>query len=285
MTIASGERIELAPWTDPYLLDRVRVAFEVRTPDPETDTTNNTASAEATITMRRTDLAGTLYGDRDGDQRFDPGEGMSGVQLKGSGGTPTTDIDTCTDATGRFRVPNVPEGTYFVRPGLPAGWTTDQSAMVVLTVEGGEVLVRAVRESSTPRSSITFDKPVHRVGDPVHEHVTLTNTGATDLAGVTARCDEGAAPNTLSGLGWGDLVHQQAPGVTVRTGETRTFDFTDADRDGDDVLDPDAPPPSPAPAPLPRAAPAPHPDVADTLAFGFLLVVLGMLLMRRRSMT
>jgi uncharacterized repeat protein (TIGR01451 family)/LPXTG-motif cell wall-anchored protein len=427
-TLAPGERIDLTSWIDLFQpVDAIRLALDIRTSDPETDTTNNTASAEAPITMGRADLAGTLYGDRDGDGQVDPGEAeaMKGVQIKGSGGTPPTRFETRTDAAGRFGVPDLPEGSYKLDLGLPAGWEEDESAMVLLTVDSGEALVRAVRDSSALRSSITFDKSVYAVGEQIHEHVTLTNTGTTDLAGVTARCDEGAAPNTLSGFGWGDLVHEQAPGVTVRAGETRTFDFTDvvpaggrlygfvkitcwfgtafqyydgpaviaradvpggrgsyggvlhADHDGDDtfdpgeelpnlkvhlldqggqvagrattdaaghfmisdvpagtyllrlsgpwrfresgrvevnvfdgavmdyrtfavepgptVLDPDTPPVKvtpPPPAPAPQAAPAPHPDVlADTgadvvelLALGFLLIALGMLLMRRRSM-
>jgi hypothetical protein len=229
-TLAPGQRIQVTAWTSLFqMVDVVWMSVEVRTPEPDADPTNNTARVEAPITMRRADLVGTLYGDRDGDKQVDPGEAeaMSGVRIGGTGGTPPTDIDTRTDAAGRFRVPNVPEGTYALDLGLPAGWAQDQSSYVHLTVEGGEALVRVVRDASALRSSITFDKPVYAVGDPVHEHVTLTNTGTTDLVGVTARCDEGAAPNTLSGMRWGDLVHQEASGVTVRAGETRTFDFTD----------------------------------------------------------
>jgi LPXTG-motif cell wall-anchored protein len=429
-TVAPGERIDVTAWINvDRPADMVWLTAEIRTPDPETDTTNNTARVEAPITMRRADLVGTLYGDRDGDRQVDPGEAeaMSGVMIEGTGGTPPTEIKTRTDAAGRFRVPNVPEGRYYLDLGLPVGWEADESFIVLLTVESGEALVRVVRESSALRSSIAFDKPVYAVGETVHEHVTLTNAGTTDLAGVTARCDEGAAPNTLSGLGWGDLVHHEAPGVTVRAGETRTFDFTDvvpaggrlygfvkitcwfgtgfqyydgpavvaradvpggrggyggvlyADRDHDDsldageempnikvylldrggrvggravtdaaghfmitdvpangyllrltgpwrfhqsgdvevtvfdgnvmdgnrfavepgptLLDPDTPPPPsakvppPASPPTPQAAPAPHPDrlaatgadVANLVALGFLLIALGMLLMRRRS--
>jgi LPXTG-motif cell wall-anchored protein len=98
---------------------------------------------------------------------------------------------------------------------------------VQLRIGGEDVLLRAVRSSSALRASITFDRGAYAVGDTLRERVTLTNTGTTDLSGVTARCVEGAAPNQLSGLGWGDLVHYTAPGVTVRAGETRTFDFTD----------------------------------------------------------
>jgi LPXTG-motif cell wall-anchored protein len=222
---------ENAEWAVTVQLDTVvdvlRLAVEVRTSDQETDTTNNTASAEATITMRTADLAGVLYGDRDGDKQFDPGETMRGVQVTARGGTPFVEESARTDDAGRFFFANLPEGRYTLVLGLPGGWFHDESSSFEVHPGGPEAMVRAVRDASELRGSVTFDKPVYAVGDTIRERVTLTNTGTVDLAGVTARCVEGAAPNQLSGLGWGDLVHDVAPGVTVRAGETRTFDFTD----------------------------------------------------------
>jgi hypothetical protein len=227
-TVQPGERIDLPATVELFnVVDVVRMAVEVHTTSTETDTTNNTANAEATITVRTTDLTARLYGDRDGDRQFDPDEALVGVLVEGEGGTPRTDISTRTGVDGRFTVPNVPEGSYFVDLGLPAGWQQDESAMMQVLVGGPELMVRAVRDSSELRGSVTFDRSVYAVGDTIREHVTLTNSGNSDLSGVTARCVEGAAPNQLSGMGWGDLVHYEAPGVTVRAGETRTFDFTD----------------------------------------------------------
>ncbi|HEX6359439.1 SdrD B-like domain-containing protein [Actinophytocola sp.] len=228
VTLQPGESAELpATFQLAEMVDVLRLSFAVSTTSPETDTANNTTDAEATITTRTTDLVGTLYGDRDGDRQVDPDEVMSGVLITGTGGVPPTDISTRTDAAGRFLVEDVPEGWYQLELGLPVGWQPDESKRVSALVGGGEAVVRAVRDSSGLRASITFDRSVYAVGDTIREQVTLTNTGTTDLAGVTARCVEGAAPNELSGLGWGDLVHDGAPGVTVRAGETRTFDFTD----------------------------------------------------------
>ncbi len=226
--VQPGESVELpATFQLGDVPDVLRLSFAVRTTAPEADTANNTASIEATVTTRITDLAGTLYGDRDGDRQFDPGEALNGVLVTSTGGTPHTDISTRTDAAGRFFVADVPEGWYHLELGLPAGWQPDESKLVSAFVGGDEALVRAVRDSSGLRASITFDRAAYAMGDPIRERVTLTNTGTTDLAGVTARCVEGAAPNQLGGLGWGDLVHYEAPGVTVRAGETRTFEFTD----------------------------------------------------------
>ncbi|MFL6127259.1 MAG: hypothetical protein ACJ73U_47510, partial [Actinophytocola sp.] len=228
-TIAPGERVELPPATVELgdVVDVLRLDVEVRTPDPETDTTNNRASATATVTVRTTDLSGTVYRDIDGDKTFDPGEALAGILVEGYGGKPTTTFEVRTDDTGRFTARDVPEGTYALEPGLPPGWFYDETALVQARVGAGDVLVRGVAAITGLAASITFDKAVYAVGDTIHETVTLTNTGHTDLVGLTSRCNEGAAPNELSGLGWGDLVHDQGPGVTVRAGETRTFQFTD----------------------------------------------------------
>jgi LPXTG-motif cell wall-anchored protein len=225
VVVEPGQRIELpATFTlARETSDVLRTTFEVRSQAPETDTTNNTATAEAAIVTRTTDLVGTLYGDRDGDRQFDQGEALSGVKIRAVSGEDLTR----TGDGGRFTIPNLPEGDYMLILGLPAGWQPDESVHVKARVGGGEVLVRAARDSSALRGTISFDKPVYAVGDTIRERVTLTNTGTTDLSGVTARCVEGAAPNQLSGMGWGDLVHYEKPGVTVRAGETRTFEFTD----------------------------------------------------------
>ncbi|HYQ61975.1 SdrD B-like domain-containing protein [Actinophytocola sp.] len=233
VTIEPGQQVAASATIEMQdVVDVLRLAVEVHTPTQETDTTNNAATAEAPVTVRRTDLNGTLYRDIDGDKQFDPGEALGGVLLEGVGGRPLGHVSVRTDGAGRFTAPNVAEGTYVLTPNLPAGWWHDETSTVEVRVGGPEPFIRAVRDSSALRSSITFDRAAYAVGDTIRETVTLTNTGSADLAGVTARCNEGAAPNELSGLGWGDLVHDLAPGVTVRAGETRTFQFTDVVPDG-----------------------------------------------------
>jgi hypothetical protein len=228
-TVEAGERVEWTLYVDSqhFREDVMRLALQVHTPDAETDLTNNAASVEATFTYRTADLVGTLYGDRDGDHVFDPGEAMVGVEIRGIGGPPDSAFSARTDENGRFVVKDLPEGTYPLDLRLRGGWQPDESNVVSVRVGGPPALVRAVLSSTDLRSSITFDKTTYQVGETLREHVTLTNTGRTDLAGVTARCVEGAAPNQLSGLGWGDLVHDEGAGVSVRAGETRTWEFTD----------------------------------------------------------
>jgi hypothetical protein len=222
--LAPGERVEITATAllvavPDVLTLTVRASNETLASDP--------ATASATVTVRTTPLTGHLYRDLDGDNTFDPGEAMSGVQVTATGGVPYSTAQARTDETGRFTTAATPEGYYNLTSSLPVGWQHNEDMQVQLRVGGGDVLIRAARSSSALRASITFDRGAYAVGDTLRERVTLTNTGTADLTGVTARCVEGAAPNQLSGLGWGDLVHYTAPGVTVRAGETRTFDFTD----------------------------------------------------------
>jgi len=224
--LAPGERIRLEPVR--RIVDAVAVmtlAVTATSPDPERDPGNNRAVAEAPVSVRYVDVTGLLYGDRDGDNQVDPGEPMSGVGVEINGGVPSLVLTGRTDATGRFAFPGVPEGFYTLIPGLPAGWQVDGTHALDVRTGGGDFVVRVVRAVTSLSGAITFDRAAYAVGDTVHERVTLTNHGATDLAGVTARCVEGAGPNTLSGLEWGDLTHDVGAGVTVRAGETRTFDF------------------------------------------------------------
>lgn len=222
--IAPGQSVTVtATGKVPASVEVLTLTLEARSADQDKNAADNTATAEAAIIQRTGNLNGTVYGDRDGDKEFDAGEGLAGVVVQSGSGDRVR-----TDAAGRFAMRDVPEGTHSLQLGLPSGWTEGQLPSVdVHAGEDNEAFIRAVRPSTALRATMAFDQRVYAVGDPVRQRVTLTNTGRVDLAGITARCLEGAAPNVLSGLGWGDLVHYERPGVTVRAGETRTFDFDD----------------------------------------------------------
>lgn len=220
--LAPGESVEVrATQRVAEYLDLLTLTVEVTSAEEEATPADNTATAEATMSKRTGTVTITVYGDRDGDAHFDPGEGLGGVRVDAA-----DRWQGRTDAAGRLVVRDVEEGLYSVSLGLPTGWEPDEPTVVVRAGET-ESYLRAVRPSKALRSTITLDKGVYQVGDTIRERVTITNTGKTDLAGVTARCVEGGAPNTLSGLGWGDLVHYLRPGVLIRAGETRVFEFTD----------------------------------------------------------
>jgi hypothetical protein len=89
VTIEPGQQVAASATIEMQdVVDVLRLAVEVHTPTQETDTTNNAATAEAPVTVRRTDLNGTLYRDIDGDKQFDPGEALGGVLIEGVGGRP-----------------------------------------------------------------------------------------------------------------------------------------------------------------------------------------------------
>lgn len=111
--------------------------------------------------------------------------------------------------------------------------------------------------------------------------------------------DRAAVPGGQGSLG-GTLLRddQPIPGVEVLMVNKATGEYPIVLEEAPEQRDPEEPPPTtetpaPAPTPEPQARPAPRPtgladtgaDVADATAFGFLLVVLGLLLMRRRSTT
>ena len=227
--LAPGERLEVRLTSTIDDPDRVQtVGLDVWTEATETDLSDNRAVAEFTVDAAPSDVTGILYGDRDADGVIDPGEVLTGVRVWAPA---IPAFDTRTDAEGRFAARGVPEGRYALEVGLPAGWRVD-GPLVFEVRDGAHAVLRALRDASALRASIEFDRRTYAVGDTVRETVRITNPSDTDVPGVTARCVEGAGPNTLSGLGWGDLVHDVAPGITVRAGETVVFGFSDVVRPG-----------------------------------------------------
>lgn len=184
------------------------------------------------VPVARGSVDGVLYGDRDLDSVVDPGEGLSGVELKlRHRVAPFDEIVVRTREGGRFAMPEVPVGEYYMLMGLPPGWKFDGApAEPYLQVAAGENVpkLRAVRiVKPALDASVRFDRTTYAVGDVIREHVRLTNTGTTDLVGVTALCTGMGNPNELGSPGWGDLSAYTGAGITVPRGKTLDFEFTD----------------------------------------------------------
>jgi hypothetical protein len=180
--------------------------------------------AVAPLTVLRGSVSGVVYGDRDGDHVVDPGEELVGGAVSVSGGYPRHAGEARVGAGGVFAFPDLPAGHYFVDVSLPPFW---QIAADSFTVPHGPTTwaVRAIPYvEPTLTASATFDRDSYPMGATVREHVVLTNTGTADLVGVHAMCEADKA-NMLPSDGWGELSPEG--GVTLRPGETRTFDFTD----------------------------------------------------------
>ncbi len=198
--------------------------------EAEHDPADNHAAVEAQVPGARAALSGVLYGDRNGNRQPDPGEGLSGVEVRLYRiSQPMLERTVRTDASGQFAMADLVIGEYGSALGLPTGWRLGRYTDSYFTLLPGdnEFAVGAVRDVPPPLSAaVAFDRATYAVGDVMRERVTITNHGATDLSGITALCTGQGEPNELGSAHWGDLAYLGA-GVTVRAGETRSFEFTE----------------------------------------------------------
>lgn len=175
-------------------------------------------------------LDGVLFGDKDRDGAVDTGEALTGVQLSfHQSMAPWGEFTLRSGAGGRFAIPELVIGEYWLSIQLPPGWRLDLPGGTV-DIRSGEnsLALRAFRAvKPTLDVSVRFDRPSYAVGDVLREHVRITNTGPADISGITALCTGPGNPNELGSAGWGDLAPYSGAGVTVRAGETREFTFTD----------------------------------------------------------
>ncbi|MFI9381059.1 SdrD B-like domain-containing protein [Kutzneria sp. NPDC052558] len=186
------------------------------------------ADDAATVTPTTGSIHGTLYGDVNGNGKFDKGEGLSGVQVTITGGVPSKTLPAAqTDADGKFAFKDIPSGPYTASFGatqgyvLPAAqWQVDDKALEV-TVQGRRPV------ADTLKASVKLNADTYAVGDTAHVTVTLTNSGDYNLAGITAACDRSGESHAMGGdlSGWGDLAIGQR-GVTVLAHGTVTVDVT-----------------------------------------------------------
>ena len=177
-------------------------------------------------------LDGVLFGDKDLDGAVDAGEGLTGVQMSfHQDMAPWGDLVVRSGAGGRFAIPELVAGGYYVTIQLPPGWRIDDPSGQphVRVGPGANTLdLRALRVvKPTLDASVRFDRASYAVGDVIREHVRITNTGTTDISGITALCTGAGNPDELGSAAWGDLAPYTGAGVTVRAGETRDFTFTD----------------------------------------------------------
>lgn len=186
------------------------------------------AEDTATVTPTKGGIVGTLYGDANGNGKYDQGEALSGVQVTITGGVPSTSPPAVqTDPDGKFMFKDIPSGPYTASFGtvkgyvLPAArWQVDDTPLEV-SVQGRRPV------SDTLKASVKLNADTYAVGDIAHVTVTLTNGGDYDLAGITAACDRSGESHAMGGdlSGWGDLAIGRR-GVTVPAHGTVMLDVT-----------------------------------------------------------
>jgi len=194
----------------------------------DNDLTNNEAVLEAFVTEKQADLDITVYLDANRDGVTDPGELRKGVEVTLSGGLVGESFTARTDETGVAHFPGITGGEYQQEVKLPGGWYADITKLVRVRGGANQVRVQATHNDySSLRATMSLDRTTYAPGDPVHERVTLTNTGRTDIVGIVAHCGGYGAENVLYSTGWGELDSDDKTGAVVRAGETRTWEFND----------------------------------------------------------
>ncbi|WIX77832.1 hypothetical protein QRX50_41610 [Amycolatopsis carbonis] len=171
-------------------------------------------------------LHGVVYGDRDGDNAFDPGEGLAGAPVRIYG---ETTLETVAGPDGTFTFADLPARYYqLFSTTLPDGWLlAETNGGFGVTGGDQDVEVRAVRPLSDQlQATASVDRDTYAPGDQAQVTFTLTNTGSQPLSGISGNCDRiGGSQYQLTGWqSWTDLVYPAS--LTFSPGETRTFTET-----------------------------------------------------------
>jgi hypothetical protein len=186
------------------------------------------SDTSATVTETKGGIDGTLYGDANGNGKFDQGEGLAGVPVTVTGGVPSATLPAAkTDGDGHFTFADIPSGPYTATFGAVKGYVLPDVHWQVED-KPAQVSVQARRPvSDTLKASVKLDADTYAVGDTAHVTVTLTNSGDRDLAGVTAACDRSGESHAMGGnlSGWGDLAIGH-PGVKVPAHGSVTLNVT-----------------------------------------------------------
>ncbi|MEV5714308.1 hypothetical protein AB0L41_10435 [Amycolatopsis mediterranei] len=170
---------------------------------------------------------GTVYGDRNGNGVFDDGEQLAGIPvalqyLNGSNRYPAT-----SGPDGKVDFGKVPAAVYYLG-GVPVGDWLIPLQHIHIGAGSTDLLIRAVPPlHGALKASMVFTQDSYQAGDLAHLTVTLSNSGPIPLTGIVAACDRYGSDFALKGgPGWGDLA-TFADGVTIASGQTRTFDVTE----------------------------------------------------------
>lgn len=229
--LAPGEEVELEVTATPKDAGDMTQVVEAVSVEPDANPADNQVTSEAFVTAEKCDLTLTLYRDVDRDGVVDPGEPTGGVHVVVSGGIADEVHEARTDPNGVVRFHGIAGGQYTYYPSLPTGWSIGTDPVIKVRPGLNEVPIRATYvDLSKLTATLSLDKPVYAGGETVRERVTLTNSGTQDIVGLYAMCGGKtiATENHLTSDGWGELtIAGGGPGVVVRAGETRTWEFTD----------------------------------------------------------
>ncbi|MEU6156502.1 carboxypeptidase-like regulatory domain-containing protein [Actinosynnema sp. NPDC047251] len=192
------------------------------------DESDNAIDLAAPVMPATGDAVAQVYGDLDGDGAYDDGEGLSDVQITIGGGRPYKLVTGRTDASGRFRLDDVPTGKYTVRVhDDKTGWVRqDDGELVVVADQETQAQYGMERPLSDElHASVVFDRDTYGPDDQVVATLTLSNSGSKKAL-FKAFCGGGEIPALMNDSGWGPFDSNGGAGVELEAGETRVFTYT-----------------------------------------------------------
>lgn len=240
-TLPAGESVTFEVAVTPHRWESGDAAIRVSTQSPDEVRWSNNEIGDIAVPVvpptQTHPVAGTVYGDGNGNGALDGGEGLAGVTVFLRLSTGGGEVKTRTSSDGRFVFDDVSAGLYELQVS-GTDWIGPYTVPVRVDGSGDhtDLLVRRTRPvSDVLVPTVEFAEDTYRPGDTAHVTVTLTNNGDVPLHGVTAFCSGAGNSDELDGVAdaehWGDLVWG-SKGVTVPAHSTETYQVTGLVPDG-----------------------------------------------------
>jgi LPXTG-motif cell wall-anchored protein len=223
--LGSGPSIEPGQAAEGTLIARLNAQVDLltlevttRSGEPDADPADNTATVTVPITYVRGTSKGTVYADYNGNAAKDAGEEFTDLTVTTSGGSPQGTYATVTDSAGRFAFQDLPRGRYQISIAAE-GWAFPWTYVDVDGEDDPDLLFRAAHLlDPVLTASAVFDRQSYQANDTALLTLTLTNSGAVPIPGITASCTTSA----WSQLELGELA-PDGPGATVPANAGRAF--------------------------------------------------------------
>ncbi|XVS60773.1 LPXTG cell wall anchor domain-containing protein [Actinosynnema sp. CA-299493] len=200
-------------------VDLLVLEVTTRSGEPDADPADNTATVTVPITYVRGTVSGTVYADWNGNAAKDSGEEFTGLTVTATGGHVSQGTyATVTDSAGRFAFGGLPRGDYRISFAAQ-DWAFPATSVEVDGEDDPDLLFRAARLlDPVLTASAAFDRQGYQVNDTALLTLTLTNSGAAPIPGITASC----STSVWSTLELGELT-PGGPGATVPANAGRAF--------------------------------------------------------------
>lgn len=197
---------------------------QIVTSSPESNKTNNTFDAKATVVFGTGGAAFTVYGDANGNSAPDAGEGLAGVKVRLTGpANNSREQELLTGPDGKAVFSGLPSGSYRALYEGVGGWEiTSDADLLVETGKQFEVVRKADRSvADRLEAKLEFDKDSYAAGESIGITVTLKSKGPA-IPVVHAFCSGPGESYELYNTddSWGDLRYE-GPGVQLGAGETK----------------------------------------------------------------